>query len=70
VRGRPKARYADSHIEELNEFPGWAIWMHEPDEADRILRKLRREGFEAKTLTLDEHTQLLAARNPNVRKTH
>lgn len=65
-RGRPRATYADNHIEQARATPGqWSVLPSETPSVDRVVRKIRREGLEAKYLVLDELQALVAVRSKN-----
>lgn len=66
MRGRPKATYADVHIAEARAHPGeWRVLLNDAATVTKVVRKVRREGIEAKFLVLDDIQAFVAVRGPD-----
>lgn len=62
-KGRPRATYADAHLRLASQVVGrWSVLPEHPQMVDKIVRKLRREGLQAKSLVLDDEHALVATR--------
>lgn len=62
-RGRPRATYADQHYITAAQVRGrWSVLPCKTADAHKVVRKLRREGLEAKALVLDDTDAIVASR--------
>lgn len=66
-RGRPRATYLDDLYEYLDEMPqgSWVLETFNTQSSLKIVKKLRREGVEVKSMSLGGDLTVLALRRPH-----